>query len=263
MHCPTCRHDNPPTTRFCSACGAVLVESAPDGRRRRVLRPWGLRRSAPPTISPDMPDLGVPQTTAPTNPLDVLARLDLGIVAGLVAVVVAATWLNGNVRSGSDSSPEMTSQAAAGAGSYVYLTTPPIVHEAHLKAPPLVDAAPPPRQAGASAARAPAMNPPPTARTSSRAAPVAPVVASLAREPAAIEPPRVANPPPAPVSVATATTIHAPDRWEQLRVSLAQCGSVGGTIAQAMCEQEARLARCDGFWGLVPSCPLQRTEYGQ
>lgn len=262
MHCPTCRHDNPSTTRFCRACGAVLVESAPDGRRRRVLRPWGLRRSAPPTISPDMPDLGLPHSTALANPLDALARVDVWIVAGLVAVVVAATWLNGNVRNGADSFPEMTSQAVAGAASYVSVIAPPIVQEARLKAPPLVEAAPRPPQAGAAERRAAAADSPAAARSPPRTAPVAPVIASLAREPATIEEPRVVSPPPATASVATATS-RAPDRWEQLRASLAQCGAVGGTIAQAMCEQEARLAKCDGFWGLVPSCPVRRTEFGQ
>ena len=50
-----------------------------------MLRPWGMRRTAPPTISPDMPDLangGIP--TRGTR-LDPAVRFDFWIVGGLVA----------------------------------------------------------------------------------------------------------------------------------------------------------------------------------
>ena len=100
MHCPTCRHDNPATTRFCSACGAVLVESAPDGGRRRVLRPWGMRRTAPPTISPDMPDLADAAIPTRGTRLDPAVRFDFWIIGALVVAVVAVAWIRGSARPG-------------------------------------------------------------------------------------------------------------------------------------------------------------------
>jgi len=261
MHCPTCRHDNPATTRFCSACGAVLVESAKDGRRRRVLRPWGLRRSAPPTISPDMPDLLDGAAPAPGTRLDPSVRFDLWIVAGLVVAVVAGAWISGGVRVGADPLRAGAPNANAGAPAYVSATMPPLVQEARLKSPPLVDVSPaavprtvtPPRGAVdvTASARAPARNAP--------AAPVA--VASLAREPA-IDDGRAAVAPDAAAPVAPSPPPVA-DRWATLRNALSQCGSAGGAIARAICEQEARLAHCENYWGLVPACPSQRTEFGQ
>ncbi len=220
MHCPTCRHDNPATTRFCSACGAVLVESAPDGGRRRVLRPWGMRRTAPPTISPDMPDLAdagipdprhAPRSRRPLRFLDRrrtrrrLGRSGLDQRHGAAGPRCAARRRRAGWR---------------GVGElHVSATTPTIVQEARLKAPPLVD-----------------VSPAASLRTEVTPRVVAPVEAA-----------------PPPVS----------DRWQPLRSALAQCGSVSATIARAMCEQEARLAHCDGFWGLVAACPTTRSEYGQ
>ena len=142
MHCPTCRHDNPATTRFCSACGAVLVESAPDGGRRRVLRPWGMRRTAPPTISPDMPDLADAGIPTRGTRLDPAVRFDFWIVGGLVVALVAVAWINGTARPGRDALHDAGAQVAAGSAAYVSATTPPIVQEARLKAPPLVDVSP-------------------------------------------------------------------------------------------------------------------------
>jgi hypothetical protein len=261
MHCPTCRHDNPATTRFCSACGAVLVESAKDGRRRRVLRPWGLRRSAPPTISPDMPDLLDAAPSAPGTRLDPSVRFDLWIVAGLVVAVVAGAWVNGGVRAGAGPLGDGAQRAASGAPAHVSATMPSLVQEARLKSPPLVDASPAavPRPAASprGAAEVPA-----TARAPARSAPVPPVVvASSAREPALED----AGAAPTPVAAAPVEPVPAPppDRWSLLRNALAQCGSAGGAIARAVCEQEARLAHCESFWGLVPACPVQRTEFGQ
>ena len=142
MHCPTCRHDNPATTRFCSACGAVLVESAPDGGRRRVLRPWGMRRTAPPTISPDMPDLAEAGIPTRGTRLDPAVRFDFWIVGGLVAAVVAVAWISGTARPGRDALHDAAAQVAAGSATHVSATTPTIVQEARLKAPPLVDVSP-------------------------------------------------------------------------------------------------------------------------
>jgi hypothetical protein len=61
-----------------------------------------------------------------------------------------------------------------------------------------------------------------------------------------------AAPPPAPVER---------DRWQDLRTALAGCGSLG-LLERATCEQGARIAHCDRYWGLVPQCPVGRTDYG-
>lgn len=254
MHCPTCRYDNPATTRFCGACGAVLVESAPDGGRRRILRPWGMRRTAPPTISPDMPDLaGEPAALRP--PADSSSRIDFWIVAGLVVAVIAATWLAGKVRPASPQGAASEPAVVARSPSYVTVAMPPIVQEARLKAPPLVEVplAPPPQKPRAAAVGQVA---------AARAALPPAMVAAASPVDAASEP---ARPESAPLVVATAPSSPAPpvDRWQPLRSAVARCASISGLIPRAVCEQEARLAHCDGFWGLVPACPAQRTEYGQ
>src|SRR5688572_12076179 len=88
MHCPNCRRDNAATTRFCTSCGAVLVESTPGGGRRRVLRPWGLRRSAPLTESPDMPELAAARQESLRDGRSG-RRIDL-MLAGSVAAIVLA-----------------------------------------------------------------------------------------------------------------------------------------------------------------------------
>jgi hypothetical protein len=36
-----------------------------------------------------------------------------------------------------------------------------------------------------------------------------------------------------------------------------------GLIERAVCEQGARLANCDGYWGTVALCPAGRSDYGQ
>jgi hypothetical protein len=256
MHCPTCRHDNPATTRFCSACGAVLVESAPDGGRRRVLRPWGMRRTAPPTISPDMPDLMDAGIQAPATRLDPAVRFDFWIVGGLVVAFVALAWINGTARTSRDSLHDASAQVGAGSAAYVSATAPPIVQEARLKAPPLVDVSPPVVTPRVTAA------PPSPARSQARVLAAIPVV--LAAQPAesALDDGRGETPAP-PVAPIRATPLPVSDRWQPLRSALAQCGSVNGAIGRAMCEQEARLAHCDGFWGLVEVCPTTRSEYGQ
>jgi hypothetical protein len=254
MHCPTCRYDNPATTRFCGACGAVLVESAPDGRRRRILRPWGMRRTAPPTISPDIPDLA--DDPASRRPVaDLSSRVDFWIVAGLVVAVIAATWLAGRVRPAAPESAAAMPAVGQRSPSYVTVAMPPIVQEARLKTPPLVDV--PPSQSPAKPRAAPASQP-----TVARAAPPAPAVVASPPVDAASEPVR-AEPAPLVVAAAPSSPPPATDRWQPLRSAVARCASISGLIPRAMCEQEARLAHCDGFWGVVAACPVQRTEYGQ
>jgi hypothetical protein len=261
MHCPTCRYDNPATTRFCSACGAVLVESAPDGGRRRVLRPWGMRRTAPPTISPDMPDLADAAIPTRGTRLDPAVRFDFWIIGGLVVVLIAVALINGTMRPGRNALDDASGQVGAGSATYVSATTPTIVQEARLKAPPLLDVSP-------ATTHAPPLTPhvttaaPVPARGPARGPVAIPVaLAALPGEGASDDGrSEVPAPPVAPVEVPPPPV---PDRWQPLRSSLAQCGSVSGTIGRAVCEQEARLAHCEGFWGLVAVCPTTRSEYGQ
>jgi hypothetical protein len=261
MHCPTCRHDNPATTRFCSACGAVLVESAPDGGRRRVLRPWGMRRTAPPTISPDMPDLADAAMPTRGTRLDPAVRFDFWIIGGLVVALVAVALVNGTMRSGRSALEDASAQVAAGSATYVSATTPPIVQEARLKAPPLLDVSsattqPPPVTPHVTTAA------PVPARGPARGTVAIPVVLAAQSAEAASDDGRGDAPAP-PVAPVEAPPPPVSDRWQPLRSALAQCGSVNGAIGRAVCEQEARLAHCEGFWGLVAVCPATRTEYGQ
>jgi len=259
MHCPTCRHDNPATTRFCCACGAVLVESAPDGRRRRVLRPWGLRRSAPPTISPDMPDLLGAQERIDRTRLDPTARFDLWVVVGLIVALAATAWFSGKLRSVQEPARDPAAHFVAGSSIYVSASAPTLVQEARLKTPPLVDVPPPPRPLGGATPRV-SDAPSAPARSAARSAPPLPVVPP--------EPPRDSvavdlgseSLPPAP---APARPPPVADRWQPLRSALANCAAVDGVFARATCEQEARVVHCRGFWGLVAVCPAVRTEYGQ
>ena len=69
----------------------------------------------------------------------------------------------------------------------------------------------------------------------------------------------VAQPIAPPVAIA-ATPPAPPDRRTQLRNRFAGCASTE-VLAQAYCEQRARIELCDGLWGSVPQCPPQR-DYG-
>jgi hypothetical protein len=261
MHCPTCRHDNPATTRFCSACGAVLVESAPDGGRRRVLRPWGMRRTAPPTISPDMPDLADAGIPTRGTRLDPAVRFDFWIVGGLVVVLVAVALVNSATRSSRNAAQDASAQVAAGSAAYVSATTPAIVQEARLKAPPLVDVSPAATQTPPVTPRVTTVAPLPARGPAGRGVAIPVVLAAQPGE-AVLDVGR-SEAPTTPVAPVQALPPPVSDRWQPLRSALAQCGSVNGAIGRAMCEQDARLAHCEGFWGLVAVCPTTRSEYGQ
>lgn len=261
MHCPTCRRDNPSTTRFCRACGAVLVESAPDGGRRRVLRPWGMRRTAPPTISPDMFDLAPAGIPARGTRPDPAFRFDIWIVGGLVVALVAAVWINGMGRPSGDGTREASAPVAVGSPVYVSATMPPIVQEARLEAPPLVDVPPAAAPSPAATRRAAALAPLPARGKGDSPGAIPVVVAASSRE-SVIDDRRGEVPAP-PVARVPSMPPPVTDRWQPLRSALAQCGYGDGAIARAMCEQEARLAHCDGYWGLVAVCPTTRSEFGQ
>jgi hypothetical protein len=220
-----------------------------------------MRRTAPPTISPDMPDLMDAGITTPGTRLDPAVRFDFWIVGGLVVALVAVAWVNGATRPGRDPLHDASAQVGAGSAAYVSATTPPIVQEARLKAPPLVDVSPAATQPAVVTPRVTAA-PPSPARGQARGLAAMPVVVATQPGESAIDDGR-GEAPSMPVAPIQATPPPVSDRWQLLRSALAQCGAVNGAIARAVCEQEARLAHCEGFWGLVTVCPTTRSEYGQ
>lgn len=273
MHCPTCREENAPTTRFCTSCGAVLVEEAPGGGRRRVLRPWGMRGTAPPTVSPDFPEDAAGARVRGEAPA--ARRTDFVLAGAVVALLTVGTLLYPTMRSEAGptaDAPRGTVPADAGAANdaVVVLPAPTLMSEARLVAPPLVERQP------AMASAATVARPKPAADIATRAAaragarPAAAVPATLPARPvenAAPVPsesvavvaaaPVVTAPPPVPPPV-----VRPPDRWQPLRDDLARCEPLG-LWQKATCEQAARLAHCSGHWGQAALCPVARTEYGQ
>lgn len=226
-----------------------------------MLRPWGMRRTAPPTISPDMPDLADAAIPTRGTRLDPAVRFDFWIVGGLVVVLVAVALVNGATRSSRNAAHDASAQVAAGSAAYVSATTPAIVQEARLKAPPLVDVSTAATQAPPVTPRVTTAAPLP-ARGPARGPVAIPVVLAAQPGEAVVDVGRGEAPPP-PVAPVQALPPPVSDRWQPLKSALAQCGSVNGAIGRAMCEQEARLAHCEGFWGLVAVCPTTRSEYGQ
>lgn len=255
MHCPNCRENNASTTRFCTACGAVLVENTPGGGRRRVLRPWGLLRSAPLTESPAMPELREARAAALRSQGKSRPRLGVLAVCG-IAIVGAA----GVVAYPFTISPELAAPSVADErplGEERVVTVPAIskVRETPMAAPALLEPppSPPPAVKPKPVIQPPAEPverklPPPRIESAPVVEPVAPPPQPRVEAPAVVERPVAA----APV-----------DRWQALRSDLAACGAVDGLFQRAMCEQGSRLRHCDGQWGVTPLCPPGRTEYGQ
>ncbi len=207
---------------------------------------------------PDLADAGMP--TRGTR-LDPAVRFDFWIVGGLVAALVAVAWISGTARPGRDPLHDASGQAAAGSAAHVSATMPPIVQEARLKAPPLVDVSPVATQRTEVTPRVTATAPSP-ARGQARGPAAVPVVIATQPSASVIDDGGGEAPPP-PVAPIQATPPPVSDRWQPLRSALAQCGAANGAIGRAVCEQEARLAHCDGFWGLVTICPTTRSEFGQ
>lgn len=246
MHCPNCRLANAATTRFCTGCGAVLVESVAGGGRRRVLRPWGLRRSAPHTESPAIPEIADALHAArrthgrSARKLGVLLASGIAVTAVAGSLVYPYTAVHG--RAERLEPPVVMVETA--------LTLPAVatVRETQLTAPPLVEQSPTPRVARS-------MEP-------KRQAPVKPADESVAM-PAPevpVAPTIVAEAPkPAPVAVVPAPA----DRLDALGVTLVACGARDGLFDRAVCEQQARLDHCAGYWGNAPICPSGRYDHTQ
>jgi hypothetical protein len=170
-------------------------------------------------------------------------------------------WTNGNARPGRDATQDGHAPVAVGSPVYVAATALPIVQEARLEAPPLIDialAATPPPPA---TRRIAAITASPTRSQAGGPVGAPGVVAAPSRESVIDDGRGEASA--APVAWVPSTPQPVPDRWQPLRSALAQCGTANGLIARAMCEQEARLTHCEGYWGLVAVCPTTRSEYGQ
>jgi hypothetical protein len=228
----------------------VLVEEAPGGGRRRILRPWGLRRSAPPTVSPDLPDLRS-ETVGSAPAAGAGWRLDLWFAGAVVAAVSVVAALYPGLQASESRTPPRNGETVLAAPAVVSLPMTPVAAETRLSSPALVEPARP--------MAAPPSKPEPPARSRERSREPVPVAAP---------PDPVPEPPPAPIVVAAAppppvaVARPAPDRWQALRDQLGGCVALG-LFERAMCEQRARLQHCDGYWGHVGLCPAGRTEFGQ
>jgi hypothetical protein len=261
MHCPTCREDNAPTTRFCTSCGAVLVEEAPGGGRRRVLRPWGLRDSAPLTISPDYPDLAVSTILAERRAW----RMDLGLAGGVVAIVVLAATLHPWLRRAEAEPTSRVDERVVAAAATVSVPAPAIVYETRLAAPALVERAPASASSEAIAAKT-AASPPATGAAprpgGARALPAVPVNYAMTPREAIIGDGQGVDAPVAPAPATAPAPTAEPDRWQVLRSELDRCQPLG-VFERATCEQRARLSHCDSYWGHAALCPSLRAESGR
>lgn len=261
MHCPNCREDNAPSTRFCTSCGAVLVEEAPGGGRRRVLRPWGLHNSAPLTISPDLPDLDLSPIVAERRAW----RMDLGLAGAVVAVVVLVAALHPWLRRAEAEPTSRVDERMVGAPVAMSVATPPVMHETRLAAPALVERAPAsvrPDAVPAKTAVSPPANAAPSRGSGARGLPAVPVTYAMSPREALTGDGHGVDAPEVPAPAAVNAPPAEPDRWQVLRSELDRCQPLG-IFERATCEQRARLAHCDSYWGHVALCPSQRAESGR
>jgi hypothetical protein len=261
INCPNCRLENATTTRFCTACGAVLVESLPGGGRRRVLRPWGLRKSAPLTESPAMPEIAAAHRAAQRASGAPGSRLDLVFAAGVALVAVAGLFAYPYASADETSRASRDDERPMPRTTAVAVPTLATVRESTVSAPPLVEPLPGAATPTSRAARA-ARPAEAGQRPAARAAPAAsiPVTFPMPAREAVITGDGQSVDPPAPPAEPPRAQV---DPWQPLRDALFACARLSGVWERATCEQRARLAHCDGYWGNVALCPSGRTEFGQ
>jgi len=258
--CSICGQQVRPGAKLCLACKAALKrarqetvsELVPLPRRshaRRETTPREKeRRPAAPTLSPQ--DMALTPAKPRLRRRDAIAVGVCAAVLGLVVYVEAPGW-----RTRSSPSPLPVPQLApAPTGEVAPAAGGPSTVE-------LPRAVPAPSTAGQDSipADAPEMAasrkptgyraPPESAKASASVADTAPAAAVL---PAVEVPPLTAAPEPAPPPVPRA--VPRPDRWQVLQETIAGCGRVG-FFDGVVCEQKARLAACDGYWGQAPQCP--------
>jgi len=260
MHCPNCREHNAPTTRFCTSCGAVLVEEAPGGGRRRVLRPWGLHDSAPLTISPDLPDLAMSPILAERR----VWRMDLGLAGAVVAIVVLVAVLHPWLRRAEAEPTSRVDERVVAAPVALSVPNAAIVHETRLAAPALVERAPAAAKPAAEAVKVatPTAVPAPSRPSGARGLPAVPVNYAISPREAVIGDGQGASATDAPAPAAVKAPAAEPDRWQVLRDELDRCQPLG-IFDRATCEQRARLSHCDSYWGHAALCPSLRAESGR
>lgn len=221
------------------------------------MRPWGLSKSAPLTESPVMPEIVAAYRRGDAAQTLYGGRAVDWILAGGVALVtVVGLLLHPFPQAGET---RRLARGDAGIPEFAVVAVPTLsaVSELRVSAPPLIEpqpvaAAMPSRSKSARAAataegntarRTPALSFPATGSTPPR-------------EPVVIEDGQHAEAPPVPAAVPGPV-----DSWQPLRDALAACSRSSGLWERATCEQRARLAHCDGYWGNFLLCPSGRTEY--
>lgn len=260
MHCPNCRADNAPSTRFCTSCGAVLVEEAPGGGRRRVLRPWGLHDSAPLTISPDLPDLAMSPILAERRAW----RMDMGLAGAVVAIVVLIAALHPWLRRAEAEPTSRVDERVVATHAASSAPTPAIVHETRLAASALAEHSPATAKPAAEAVKVPATTavPAPSRPSGARGVAAVPVTYAMPPRETITRDGQGMDAPDAPAPAAVKAPAAEPDRWQALRNDLDRCQPLG-IFDRATCEQRARLAHCDSYWGHAALCPSLRAESGR
>lgn len=222
-----------------------------------MLRPWGLRSSAPLTVSPDMPDLAAARHAARQANGSIGRRVDLMFAGGVALVAVAGLLVYPYAIADAPRGVRVDERPSARAADVVMVPTITTVRESQFASPPLRE----PSSVPAPAPKPVAATPANEAAARSAAKPVTPPAVAAATPlqdavTAAASRVEVAAPAGAPIPSPV-------DPWQPLRDALGACSRSAGVWARATCEQGARLAYCDGYWGSVALCPAGRTDHGQ